>query len=33
MFEQFVGTKPVEERHRIDVGALEKYLGLKIAAL
>src|SRR5882762_3360550 len=31
MFEQFIGTKPVEERHRIDVGALEKYLGFRIA--
>jgi aminoglycoside phosphotransferase (APT) family kinase protein len=30
MFEQFMGTKPVEERHRIDVGALEKFLGFKI---
>src|SRR5438270_6927004 len=31
MFEQFVGTKPVEERHRIDTAALEKYLGFRIA--
>jgi aminoglycoside phosphotransferase (APT) family kinase protein len=31
MFEQFIGTKPVEERHRIDVGALEKFLGFRIA--
>src|SRR5258706_9777674 len=30
MFEQFIGTKPVEERHRIDVGALEKFLSFKI---
>ncbi len=30
MFEQFIGTKPVEERHRIDPAALEKYLNLKI---
>src|SRR2546426_6789486 len=30
MFEQFIGTKPVEERQRIDVGALEKYLGFGI---
>src|SRR5216683_5427819 len=30
MFEQFIGTKPVEERHRIDVGALEKLLGFGI---
>ena len=33
MFEQFTGTKPVEERHRIDVAALEKFLGFKIAQL
>ena len=33
MFEQFVGTKPVEERHRIDTGALEKYLGLRLARI
>jgi len=26
MFDQFVGTKPVEARHRFDVGALETYL-------
>lgn len=31
MFEQFIGTKPVEERHRIDVPALEKYLGFTIS--
>lgn len=30
MFEQFIGTKPVEERHRIDVASLEKFLGMKI---
>src|SRR5688572_32721190 len=30
MFDQFIGTKPVEERHRIDQAALEKYLNLKI---
>ena len=30
MFEQFIGTKPVEERHRIDVAALERFLGMKI---
>ncbi len=30
MFEQFIGTKPVEERQRIDVAALEKFLNLKI---
>src|SRR3954468_24962682 len=33
MFEQFIGTKPVEERHRIDVAPLEKFLGFKIAQL
>jgi aminoglycoside phosphotransferase (APT) family kinase protein len=31
MFEQFIGTKPVEERHRIDVAALEALLGSRIA--
>ncbi|HEX9396846.1 MAG TPA: phosphotransferase family protein [Burkholderiales bacterium] len=30
MFEQFIGTKPVEERHRIELAALEKYLGFNI---
>src|SRR5258708_7514392 len=30
MFEQFIGTKPVEERHRLDVGSLEKFLNFKI---
>jgi aminoglycoside phosphotransferase (APT) family kinase protein len=30
MFDQFIGTKPVEARHRIDQAALEKYLGFKI---
>src|SRR5438552_13552729 len=30
MFEQFIGTKPVEERHRIDVASLEKFLKLQI---
>ena len=30
MFEQFIGTKPVEERHRIDVAALEKFLNFRI---
>jgi len=30
MFEQFIGTKPVEERHRIDVASLEKFLNFKI---
>jgi len=31
MFEQFIGTKPVEERHRIDAAALAKFLGFPIA--
>jgi aminoglycoside phosphotransferase (APT) family kinase protein len=30
MFEQFIGTKPVEERHRIDAVALGNFLGFKI---
>ena len=33
MFEEFIGTKPVEERHRIDRAALEKYLGFRITQL
>src|ERR671922_1034764 len=33
MFEQFIGTKPVEERHRIDVAALEKLLHTRIVEL
>jgi aminoglycoside phosphotransferase (APT) family kinase protein len=33
MFEQFIGTKPVEERHRIDSAALEKILGLRITQI
>src|ERR1041385_1855634 len=33
MFEQFIGTKPVEERHKIDVAALERFLGFRIAAI
>src|SRR5688500_12022622 len=33
MFEQFIGTKPVEERHRIDVAALERFLGFRISQL
>jgi len=33
MFEQFTGTKPVEERHRIDAASLEKYLGFRIVAI
>jgi aminoglycoside phosphotransferase (APT) family kinase protein len=31
VFEQFIGTKPVEERHRIEVASLEKFLGMRIA--
>jgi aminoglycoside phosphotransferase (APT) family kinase protein len=30
MFDQFIGTKPVEERHRFDVAALEAYLRTRI---
>jgi aminoglycoside phosphotransferase (APT) family kinase protein len=30
MFEQFIGTKPVEERHRLDVASLQNFLGFKI---
>ena len=33
MFDQFIGTKPVEERHRIDVAALERFLGFRISQL
>jgi aminoglycoside phosphotransferase (APT) family kinase protein len=33
MFDEFIGTKPVEERHRIDAGALGKFLGFTIAAV
>ena len=33
MFEQFIGTKPVEERHRIDVASLEKFLGYPVTAV
>src|SRR5919206_1287715 len=33
MFEQFIGTKPVEERHRIDVASLEKFLGFRIPTI
>jgi aminoglycoside phosphotransferase (APT) family kinase protein len=33
MFEQFIGTKPVEERHRIDGGALQGFLGFPIAKI
>ena len=31
MFEEFIGTKPVEERHRIDLGALERFLGFGLS--
>jgi len=33
MFEQFIGTKPVEERHRIDIGALQGFLQFKISRI
>src|SRR5215208_5932639 len=33
MFEQFIGTKPVDERHRIDGPALEKFLGFRLASI
>ena len=33
MFEEFIGTKPVEERHRIDAAALEKFLGFEITRI
>jgi aminoglycoside phosphotransferase (APT) family kinase protein len=33
MFEQFIGTKPVEERHRIDTGALGDFLGFRIGKI
>jgi aminoglycoside phosphotransferase (APT) family kinase protein len=33
MFEQFIGTKPVEERHRIDGASLEKFLGFRLSAI
>jgi aminoglycoside phosphotransferase (APT) family kinase protein len=33
MFQQFIGTKPVDERHRIDVGALAQYSGIKFVAI
>ncbi|MEA3193437.1 MAG: hypothetical protein QOD26_1770 [Betaproteobacteria bacterium] len=33
MFEQFIGTKPVEERHRIDAAALGNFLGFKIGKI
>ena len=33
MFEQFIGTKPVEERHRFDPAALERFLGFRISGV
>src|SRR5436190_24152218 len=33
MLEQFIGTKPVEDRHRIDVAALEEYLQLRVRGI
>jgi aminoglycoside phosphotransferase (APT) family kinase protein len=33
MFEEFIGTKPVEERHRIDVASLERFLGFRISKI
>ena len=33
MFEQFIGTKPVEERHRIDAAALERFLGFTLESI
>jgi aminoglycoside phosphotransferase (APT) family kinase protein len=33
MFEQFIGTKPVEEKHRIDTHALGKFLGFKVESI
>ena len=33
MFEQFIGTKPVEERHRIDVASLQKFLGFPVGEI
>src|SRR5207302_9369269 len=33
MFEQFIGTKPVEDRHRIDLERLEEYLKLRVRGL
>lgn len=33
MFEEFIGTKPVEERHRIDQAALERFLGFALAGI
>ena len=33
MFDQFIGTKPVEERQRIDTASLEAFLKLKISSV
>src|SRR3989442_5724030 len=33
MFEQCIGTRLVEDRHRIDVATLEEYLNLRIHEL
>jgi aminoglycoside phosphotransferase (APT) family kinase protein len=33
MYEQFIGTKPVEERHRFDDSSLERYLKSQIPGL
>src|SRR4051812_25352706 len=33
MFDQFIGTKPVEERHRIDAAALERFLQFPIRTI
>jgi aminoglycoside phosphotransferase (APT) family kinase protein len=33
MFDQFIGTKPMEERHRIDAAALERFLGFRIKSI
>jgi len=33
MFEQFIGTKPVEERHKFETGALERLLNEKITSV
>src|SRR5687768_10489487 len=33
MFEQFIGTKPIEERHRFDISSLEHYLAARIPDL
>ncbi len=33
MFEQFIGTKPVEERHRFEPAALEGLLGEKVSSV